>query len=314
VLSKPWAIGLLAIFIVLCVGLFSINSIMRSILHSRPEVVVPNLQGKSLSSALNLVSSINLTLKEESSEFDDSLPAGTILRQQPPAGMQVREGRTINVVVSKGGQALFVPNVYDKKLAEAQSILAGDGLQMGAVNEVFSTSIDEGSVVAQNPSSGTIVARGALVDVDVSKGLPPAGAPLTPDFVGQNLENAREWARGVNIKVSVKENPKAPGNAGSIVKQKPQPGQPLMAGDDLSLTIVPLDGGTGGSHVQTKIPDGVGRVKVRIIARNNRGENEIYSAEHKGGETVTVPVNVNSTTRFRIYVNDVLQEEQVLEP
>lgn len=227
--------------------------------------------------------------------------------------MHVRTERSITVVVSKGGQSLFVPNVANKKLAEAQSILAGEGLQMGAVNDVFSTSVDEGFVVAQEPSSGTIVARGALVDVDVSKGLPPAGSPLTPDFIGQHLENAREWAMGVNAKVNIKENNKAAGTAGSVVKQKPAPGQPLMAGEDLSLTIVPLVGG-GGSHVRAKIPPGTGRVHLKIIARNNRGENEIYSADHKGGETVDVPVNINSTTRFRIYIDDVLQEEQVMEP
>lgn len=314
-LSKPWVLILIALMAVGVAGVFSLNSLMTAVLHSRPEVIVPNLEGKSLSHALNLVSSLNLALKEEGSEFDEGLPAGTILRQQPPAGMHVRTERTITVVVSKGGQSLFVPNVEGKKLVEAQSILASDGLQMGAVNEVYSTSMDAESVVTQTPSSGTIVAKGALVDVEVSKGLPPAGSPIAPDFVGQNLDNAKEWAKGVNIKVKVKEDPKAVGSAGSIVKQKPSPGQPLLQGDELSVTIVPLLGGTQGARVRAKIPAGAGgRVHLKIIARNNRGESEIYSGDHKGGDVVDVPVNVNSTTRFRIYIDDVLQEEQVMEP
>lgn len=314
-LSKPWVLILIGFMVFGLIGIFSINQIMQAVLHTRPEVVVPNLEGKSLSHALNLVSSLNLALKEEGSEFDESLPAGTILRQQPPAGMHVRTERTITVVVSKGGQSLFVPNVEGKKLAEAQSILASDGLQMGAVNEVYSTSVEAEAVVSQSPSSGTIVARGALVDVEVSKGLPPAGSPIAPDFIGQNLENAKEWAKGVNIKIKVKEDAKAVGSAGSIVKQKPSPGQPLLEGDELSLTIAPLMGGSQGSRVRAKIPSGAGgRVHLKIIARNNRGENEIYSGDHKGGDVVDVPVNINSTTRFRIYIDDVLQEEQVLEP
>jgi serine/threonine-protein kinase len=262
-----------------------------------------------------LVSSLNLALKEEGSEFDEGLPAGTILRQQPPAGMHVRTERTITVVVSKGGQSLFVPNVAGKKLAEAQSILAGEGLQMGAVNEVFSTSVEAESVVSQNPSSGTIVARGALVDVDVSKGLPPAGSPIVPDFIGQSLENTQQWAKDMTVKIKVREDAKAAGAAGSVIKQKPSPGQPLLEGDELTVTIVSLLGGAQGARVRAKIPAGAGdRVHLKIIARNNRGENEIYSGDHKGGDVVDVPVNVNSTTRFRIYVDDVLQEEQVLEP
>jgi serine/threonine-protein kinase len=314
-LSKPWVLIVLGVLVAGAVGVFSLNTIMTSILHSRPEVIVPNLEGKSLSHALNLVSSLNLSLKEEGAEFDEGLPAGTILRQQPPPGMHVRTERTITVTVSKGGQSLFVPNVAGKKLVEAQSILAGEGLQMGAVNEVFSTSQEAESVVSQNPSSGTIVARGALVDVDVSKGLPPAGSPIVPDLVGQNLDNAQQWAKDVNVKVKVKEDAKAAGAAGSIVRQKPAPGQPLLDGDELMVTVVPLAGGAQGARVRAKIPLGAGgRVHLKIIARNNRGENEIYSGEHKGGDVVDVPVNVNSTTRFRIYIDDVLQEEQVLEP
>ncbi len=314
-LSKPWVLIILFIGVAGIVGVFSLNTMMKALLHSRPEVIVPNLEGKSLSHALNLVSSLNLALKEETSEFDESLPAGTILRQSPPAGMHVRSGRTINIVVSKGGQSQFVPNITGKKLIEAQSILAGEGLQMGAVNDVFSTSIEAEAVVSQDPSSGTIVTRGALIDVEVSKGMPPAGAPIAPDLIGQHLDNAQEWARGMNVKIKVREDAKAAGSAGSIIKQKPLAGQPLLDGDELTVTIVPLAGGAQGARVRAKVPLNAGsRIQVKIIARNNRGEKEIYNSEHKGGDVVDVPVSVNSATRFRIYFDDVLQEEQVLEP
>src|SRR5262245_32133622 len=87
ILKKPWAMLLIAFFLVCAVVAFSINRIMIALLHSRPEVVVPKLEGKSLSDALAIVSPLDLSLQQDGTDFDDSLPAGTIMRQQPPSGM-----------------------------------------------------------------------------------------------------------------------------------------------------------------------------------------------------------------------------------
>jgi serine/threonine-protein kinase len=228
--------------------------------------------------------------------------------------MQIRAERSIRVVVSKGGQSVFVPSVVGRRLAEAQSAIASEGLQMGAVDEVYSTSFDEKVVVTQDPSSGTVVARGALVDVSVSKGLPPSGAPIVPDFKQQNVDNARDWAKGVNATLNVKEDAKAVGVSGTVVKQDPPAGQPLLVGDSLDVTIVPLIASEKGARLSYKMPAGSGSAQLRILARDNRGESEIYNGTHKAGENVEIPMNVNSTTRVRIYVDGLLKEERVVEP
>ncbi len=311
---RPWFLISAASFVIVLLLGYSINRIMLALLHSRAEVVVPNVEGQSLLEALSTVSGLDLSLQQESVEFDESLPAGTIVRQHPPSGMQARAGRAIRVVVSKGGQVFFVPNVVGRPLVEAQSVLAQDGLQMGAVSQMYSTEYQKGVVVDQNPSSGTVVTRGALIDVRVSQGLPPAGAPLLPDFSGQTLDVVRSWAAGVRAEIHVKENPKAAGAAGTVVKQSPAPGQPLLEGEKVKITVVPLLSSGKGSRLTYLVPRGEDEVTVRIVARDNRGESEVYEGRHEGGEKVEVPIGVNSTTRIRIYVNDVLKEEKVLEP
>ncbi len=312
-LKKPWVIVLIAVFIVGGVVAISINRIMLALLHSRPEVVVPKLEGRSLTEALAIVSPMDLSIQQEGTDFDEGLPAGTILRQTPPSGMQVRAGRSIRVVISKGGQVVFVPSVIGKLLAEAQSMLATDGIQMGAVSESYSTDFAKNTVLSQSPSSGTVVTRGAFVDVEVSKGAPPVGLPLVPDFIGKTVEAARDWAGGVNASVKVKEDPNAVGASGSIVKQDPPAGQPLLEDQDILVTVVPMTGGLK-SRFSYQVPADQGEVTVRIMARNNQGETKIYEGKHKGGSVVEVPAYVKTTTRFRIYLNDVLKDEKVMEP
>lgn len=312
-LRKPWVIVAIALGITGLVVAFSINQIMLALLHSRPEVVVPKLEGKSLMEAVNIVSKVDLSIQQEGTDFDDSLPAGTIVRQVPPSGMQVRAGRAIRVVISKGGQVVFIPDIVGKPLAEAQSVLATDGLQMGAVSELYSSEAARNVVITQSPSSGTVATKGVLVDVEVSKGLPPSGLPLIPDFTGKTIDNAREWASGVNTTVKVKEDPKAVGPAGTIFKQDPLPGQPLLEGQDILVTAVAASAGNG-KHVSYQVPLDAGDVTIRIMRRDDKGESWIYEGKHKGGAQLEIPVTVTATSRFRVYMDDVLKDEKVVEP
>ena len=311
-LKKPWVIVLMAFVVVASVVGFSINRIMEALLHSRPEVVVPKLEGKSLIEALNIVSPIGLSLQQEGTDFDDGLPAGTIVRQTPPSGMQVRAGRSIRVVVSKGGQVIFVPYVVGKDLAEAQSMLATDGMQMGTVSAVYSNDFEKNRVLSQSPSSGTVVTRGAFVDVEISKGSPPAGLPLVPSFIGKSVDAANEWASGVNAVVKVKEDFKAVVVVGEIVKQDPLAGQPLLEDQDIFVVVAAAK--DQKSRFTYQVPPEITEATIRINARDDSGETQVYEGKHVGGTVVEIPVTIKTSTRFRIYVDDVLKDEKVIEP
>ncbi len=311
--KKPWFIVAVGAFLALLVIAFSINQVMSTLLHSRPEVTVPKIEGKSIVDALQAVSALDLSIQHESTDYDETMPAGTVIRQHPPSGMRVRAGRAIRVVVSKGGQASFVPDVAGKRVAEAQSILSAEGIQLGAVSEAYSADLGKGMVIEQHPSSGTVVTRGAMVDLEVSKGTPPSGLPIAPDLVGKTTDDANSWGATAKISVKVKEDKTAAGVPGSIVRQDPAAGQPILEGQEMVVTIVPLTGGSA-SRLTFEVPTDVDEAAVKVVARDSRGESTIYEGKHAPGAKVEVPVAVTTTTRFRIYVNDQLQEERVVEP
>jgi len=149
--------------------------------------------------------------------------------------------------------------------------------------------------------------------VSISKGLPPAGLPLMPDFAGKSADQVRAWAKDVGADVKIKENPRAVGPAGTVVKQDPQAGQPLLEGQDVQITIVPYSS-AHGTRLNFVVPKGMGDVMVRVMARDSRGESQVYEGKHKGGAKLEIPIGVQTTTRFRIYTNDILKEERVVEP
>ncbi|OVE75902.1 hypothetical protein BVX98_06750, partial [bacterium F11] len=306
---------LVSVLIILVLSLItiSVNDIMKALLHSRAEVHVPNIEGKSILDALSIVSSLNLSLIQDGQEFDESLPAGTILRQHPPSGMKVRTRRLIRVIVSKGGKVVFVPLIIEHPIAEAQSRLAQDGLQIGSINEQFSADFAKGIVISQEPSSGTIVTHGALIDLAVSKGAAPAGSVIVPNFIEKRIDTVEDWAAQLGIKVKMKEDPKAIGRAGIVVKQRPLPDQPLID-EAFFVTIVPLLASEQGFRFSYKVPRGLGESEIRIQARSNRGEYDVYHGQHHGGYLIEVPMDIDSTTRVRVYIDGDLKHERVIEP
>ena len=198
-------------------------------------------------------------------------------------------------------------------MAEVQSRLAVDGLQVGSISEIFTIEDRSGVVITQSPSSGTIVTKGALVDLVVSKGPPPTGAVLVPDFMGLHIEAVEDWAAEAKAKVILREDAKAVGASGTVVRQKPEAGQPLLE-PRLVITIVPLLASEQGFRLTYKVPNDIDEADIRIKARSNKGEFNVYKGRHKGGHKIEVPMEIESTTRVRIYIDGSLKQERVIEP
>src|SRR3954467_15051287 len=84
----PWT-PILLVILTVCLVYFSFHWAIGAVIHSRPVVMVPDINGKSVSDALNQLSQMHLGLTKEGEQFDKRFPAGTIIRQSPTAGMVV---------------------------------------------------------------------------------------------------------------------------------------------------------------------------------------------------------------------------------
>ena len=84
-----------------------------------PPVNVPDLVGDSTDSAQNQLDKFNLEYAESGEEYDNKVPAGSIISQDPTAGTSVPQGSTVSVVVSLGPPLVEVPDVFDMPLEQA---------------------------------------------------------------------------------------------------------------------------------------------------------------------------------------------------
>jgi eukaryotic-like serine/threonine-protein kinase len=296
---------------------FSLDWAMEGLIHNRRERMVPDLRNKSVDAALDLVSPLNLALKKDGEEFHDSVPIGSIVRQLPLPGTTVREGKIIRVVVSQGGETVFVPTISGLPLRNAEMLLRQRNLGLGEVSESYSVRMEKGRVLNQDPPAEQPVEKSALVNVVVSAGRPPAGVVLMPDFRQKNVAEAQAWAKGLglDLKESVETASLFP--KGAILSQEPPPDTVVTDKSGLKV-LVSGRPDTGSEAVATRslhyeVSQGSSDSLVRIVIVDPYGEREVFNEVRPPGSKIDLAIpDTGKAARARIFVNGILIEEREL--
>lgn len=296
-------------------GYLLFNWVMSAALHSRGEVIVPDIAGKSLFDAISLVSSFNLGLKMEGEEFDQDLPAGTIIRQSPYPGITVREGKIIKVTVSQGGEVIFVPDIVKQPVRSARITLRSSGLSLGEEESKYSIVIEKGYVISQDPKPGSIVEKDSLVNLLISAGPPTEDIILMPDWIGMNIDDARLWAEKKQIALEISEENVEGMVSGTIMRQQPIPDSEISREQVIKFVIASPTGEEVfiGKRFYYELPASGGQRQVRLTLLDDNGEKEIFNGVRPSGTKLEVPINPQGSARIRIFINNVLVEEREVE-
>lgn len=96
-------------------------------------------------------------------EFDETIPAGEIIRYEPPPGTIVPVGTDVVIVVSDGPRPRPVPDVIGLDVADATEILEADGFVV--VGVLGSPSLP---VLATDPAAGEVRSKGTEIVIATS--------------------------------------------------------------------------------------------------------------------------------------------------
>ena len=219
--SKAGIVVLGALVLLVIAGYFIFNWTMSMMVHSLKEVTVPDINGKTYQEAVSLLTPLSLEVKQEAVEFDPNAPAGTIIRQTPSAGMTVREGKSVRVVISQGGQEVGVPNVVGQAVRSAEIALRSAGLILGEEASRPSVVMEKDHVLTQDPAAGSPVEKDAVVNLVISAGAPPAGTRLMPEWTGRTIIEARDWAEKNGVTPVITEESIVGAQPGTVLRQEP---------------------------------------------------------------------------------------------
>jgi eukaryotic-like serine/threonine-protein kinase len=148
---------------------------------------VPDVVGEGRNAAENILrdAGFEVSTDEQDSSFENE---GRVIAQSPDGGESIERGSDVTIAVGTGPETVRVPNVTGVNEAQAGRILEESGLVLGDVDEDYSDTVPEDSIISQDPGEDESVEPGEAVDVTVSLGVEQVEVP---EVYGVPVEEAQ---------------------------------------------------------------------------------------------------------------------------
>lgn len=190
------------IFIVSVAALFFLfnNVLMPLYVKHSDTVKVPKVTGMNYIEAKKLIEEAGLEIKQGDVKYDENIPIGMILDQNPPSEETVKYGRRIYVTMSGGEQLAEVPNLKGRSLRDAKFSLEQRGLKLGETVRKNTNEYPADVVISQIIQPGSKVKKNSSLDLILSDG-PLAGDLKIPGLTGKTLEEAKKIISDSKLKL-----------------------------------------------------------------------------------------------------------------
>ncbi len=198
-------------------------------------VAVPGVAGLTQAAAGAALSAAGLTGGPVTQQCNNTVTAGLVISQDPPADQPIPFGSAVALTVSTGVCNVTVPTVTGLTQTAAGAALNGAGLVPGQVTEQCNNTVAAGLVISQVPAADQPAPFGSLVTLAVSTGLckvtVPAVTGLTQAAAGAALTGAGLGTGTMTQQCS------AAVAAGLVISQVPAADQQALFGSAVELTV-----------------------------------------------------------------------------
>lgn len=231
---------IMAIFLISLVFIFAVLLISLRISIRGKVVVVPDVTGKSLVEATQILRKAGLGQPRiEGEKYSGTIPKGYIVEQRPSPGSRVKSGRQIKIFLSKGAEAGIVPRLVGKTVIEAEAALSTLGLEVGSIVRVHSDDFpQEGIIIAHTPMENASVEKGTKINLLVSLG-PYYSRMTMPDIIGMKLSDAIDFlgSRGIRLGTVERQFSAEVDDRDIILDQTPKPGEQIRQGTIVNVVV-----------------------------------------------------------------------------
>jgi beta-lactam-binding protein with PASTA domain len=233
--TRVWGLGKLLVLIGALGATFLLffGISLRVALRAQ-DVDMPTLVGRTVDDATATLTVLGLAARVEGNPRpNDTVPAGRIVQQDPPAGRRTRRERTVRVWVSAGPRSATIPSLIGEPVRLAQIRLRQDNVEVAAMSEIRAADYETDIVVAQDPPPSSRAPRVSLL---VNRG-EQAIVYVMPDLSGVDATAATAGLQARGFRVTVNDVGGETAMPGTVVQQQPAAGHPVSAVDRISLEV-----------------------------------------------------------------------------
>ncbi len=308
----PWAIGVAMLLLLAGGSLYAFNKWLDV-----PSVSVPNVKGQSLVSAKIHLESVRLTATIVGRAPSTHLPKNYVINEIPGAGTLVKEGQSVQLVLSSGPIEVSVPNVKGQDIFLAKQELST--LQLHVTVHQVTSQQPQGLVIRQSPTPGTMLPQGRTVTIWVSNG-PPAAAQTMPNLEALTVSEAASELIGLNLTVGTPNVTYSTQPVNTIIDQNPEPYAAISGTSSVSVTV-----SEGPSPQSANLPKNVQMLTwqipstaqpksvLKVVVTDSANNEEVFYQQVNPGTPVQIPVTWFGTTgQMLVFLNGQAQAPQVL--
>ena len=290
------------------------------LIKSEDTVIVPDFIGKDVVYVLEYLTGLGLNTKVKGSEYSLNVPKNHVIFQQPEPGAEIKKGRDVRIIISKGAKTILMPNLSGLSSLQARIIFEENDLCQGEQSHTYSPSIENDNIISQSPLPGTRVQRGDCVNILVSSGQRPMAYKM-PELAGLSIEDAVFLIEKFDlplgeIKSVFYEN--KPRN--TVVSQDPLAGYRVAEGVRVSLVInrkasakdrAALSGEPKSNLFTYRLNNGFLRRHIRVELKSNGFSSDLFDEFIKPGQEIWLLIPTDDEATVLVYEDDTLIETQI---
>jgi len=281
--------------------------VVKVSLGSIPRVVkMTDLTGRSKEWAIDFLDSqdfgLKYTIKEEN---HDSIAQGQVIRTEPKAGVELTNGQSITLWVSKGKKVQFsaMPDLVNQTEEQARKTLNLQDMALDiVVEEVFNINIKAGTVMETEPTSGERLKTGQTVKLYVSKGVEKKAMP---DLLGMEHTQASELLTTMGFKPPkiTYEFSTEPEN--TVIGQSHEKGVEYEVHEDIVLRV--SKGPSGEMEITKDVVIDLKNAALedkRDVSVFRNGKIVHFESVAKGTQSITIEDQVGTgTVKYTVHIN-----------
>ncbi len=281
-------VGLILLFVITLGLTVGISNARRP-----KEVAIPNLVGKTVDEAKQILTENKLNYVEDSSEYNTTYPAGQIISQTPNFvdGRKIKQNTDVKVVVSLGTETTTVPKLKGLTKDEAEDAAKSSKIKLEFVDEISKT-VEAGVIIKQEKDEGETVNAGDTVKVYVSIGTGIKQVAVV-SVLYKDEETAKQTLQDLGLTVNVEYGEDKTRGNGVVLKQNIESGKTVDEGSTITITVNKLaELKTGTVTINVKSLTGFKDTYEETITNTVTGKKETVKKENKA-QDVSFKVSVN---------------------
>lgn len=202
---------------------------------------IPVVANDSVTTATAALKQNGFTIAKVSPAHSNQVAQGTVIGTSPSG--RAAKGSAVTILVSSGPFTSIVPSVRGDKLPAAEAALQRVHLTY-SVDRVGSPE-PVGTVLGTKPAADTSWPQTKPVAIEV------AGGPAVPNFSGQSLQVAQQWASAHGAKLEQQQDQNSQQPSGTITGQEPPAGSLYQQGETVVVNV-------SSGPAEVNVPDVIG--------------------------------------------------------